>query len=60
MEVGVDHDAFPMSCGSCGFVWLCMIQIDIIDWGDGEVEYIYGVSGICPYCEFDNKIQIDV
>jgi hypothetical protein len=37
-----------------------MIQIDIIDWGDGEVEYIYGVSGICPYCEFDNKIQIDL
>ena len=59
MEVGVEYDAFPMSCGSCGFVWLCMIQIDIIDWGD-DIEHIFTVSGICPTCEFDNKIEIDL
>lgn len=60
MKVGVEYDEFTMSCEECWYVWLCLVHIDIIDWEDGDVEYIYSVSGICPECGHDNKIQIDV
>jgi len=60
MEVGVEHDSFFMSCGDCGFTWLFLMQIDIIDWGNGEVEEIYGNIATCPFCGYDNEIIIDL
>jgi hypothetical protein len=60
MEVGVEYDSFFMGCNDCSFVWLFVMQIDIIYWGDGDVEEIYSNVAVCPHCGHENEIQIDL